>query len=129
VKILLYSSAKEEPKIGIRERLRNLVPEENLEIYRSIEELVHGLYRLYSYDTILLLQAKDREELLRIVSLRDLLQGLRVILLIPDREGDTISLAHRLRPRFLSNGENDFSDTFSVLQKMLECGDDTSSAP
>ncbi len=129
MKILLYSSAKEEPKIGIRERLRNLVPEENLEIYRSIEELVHGLYRLYSYDTILLLQAKDREELLRIVSLRDLLQGLRVILLIPDREGDTISLAHRLRPRFLSNGENDFSDTFSVLQKMLECGDDTSSAP
>lgn len=129
MKILLYSSAEEEPKIGIRERLRNLVPEENLEIYRSIEELVHGLYRLYSYDTILLLQAKDREELLRIVSLRDLLQGLRVILLIPDREGDTISLAHRLRPRFLSNSENDFSDTFSVLQKMLECGDDTSSVP
>lgn len=129
MKILLYSSAEEEPKIGIRERLRNLVPEENLEIYRSIEELVHGLYRLHSYDTILLLQAKDREELLRIVSLRDLLQGLRVILLIPDREGDTISLAHRLRPRFLSNSENDFSDTFSVLQKMLECGDDTSSVP
>jgi len=115
--------------MGIRAKLRRLVPEEKLEIYRSIEELVHGLYRLNSYNTILLLQAKDREELSRIVSLRDLLQGLRVILLIPDREGDTISLAHRLRPRFLSNSEKDFSDTFSVLQKMMECGDDTSSVP
>jgi len=108
--------------MGIRQRLRSLVPEENLEVYRSIEEFVHGLYRLYDYDTIVLLQARDREELLRIVSLRDLLQGLRVILLIPDREVETISLAHRLRPRFLGNSESDFSDTVSVLQKMMECG-------
>jgi len=88
-------------------------------VYRSIEELAHGLHRLYDHDTIVLLRARDREELLRIVSLRDLLQGLRVILLLPDREEETISLAHRLRPRFLSNSESDFSDTMSVLQKMI----------
>jgi hypothetical protein len=129
VKILFYSSKKEDSEIGIGERLKALVPEERVEMCRSIEELVHGLYRLYRHDTIVLLQARDREELLRIVSLRDLLQGLRVILLIPDRNGETISLAHRLRPRFLSNSENDFSDTMSVLQKMMEHGDDTSSLP
>jgi hypothetical protein len=127
VKILFYSSKKQYYDIG--ERLKALVPAERVQVYRSIEELVHGLYRIYDHDTIVLIQARDREELLRIVSLRDLLQGLRVILLIPDRNGETISLAHRLRPRFLSNSENDFSDTFSVLQKMLECGDDTSSIP
>jgi hypothetical protein len=129
LRILFYSSQKEESGTGIGERLRMLVPEDELKIYRSIEELVHGLYRLYDPDTIVLLQARDREELLRIVSLRDLLQGLRIILLIPDRNGETISLAHRLRPRFLSNSENDFSDTFSVLQKMLGCGDDKFSGP
>jgi hypothetical protein len=119
MKILFYSSKKEEPGMGIGERLRTFVPEERLEIYRSIEELVHGLYRLSDHDTIVLLRAGDREELLRIVSLRDLLQGVRVILLVPDREEETISLAHRLRPRFLSNSESDFSDTMSVLQKMI----------
>jgi hypothetical protein len=129
LKILFYSSQKEESGTGIGERLRMLVPEDGLKIYRSIEELVHGLYRLYDSETIVLLQARDREELLRIISLRDLLQGLRVILLIPDRDGETISLAHRLRPRFLSNSENGFSETFSVLQKMLKCGGDTSSIP
>jgi hypothetical protein len=129
VKILFYSSKEEDSEIGIGERLRALVPEERLEVYRSIEELVHGLYRLYRHDTIILLQARDREELLRIVSLRDLLQGLRVILLIPDREGETISLAHSLRPRFLSNSESGFSETMSVLQKMLEHRDDKFSVP
>ena len=120
MRILFYSSKREDSEIG--ERLKALVPAERVEVYQSIEELVHGLYRLYSYDTILLLQAKDKEELSRIVSLRDLLQGLRVILLIPDRNGETISLAHRLRPRFLGSSENDLSDTLSVVRKMIGYG-------
>jgi len=129
LKILLYSSKKEQPGVGIGERLRMLVPEDRFKIYRSVEEFIQGLYRLYDHDTIILLQVKDREELLRIVSVRDLLQGLRVILLVPDRERETISLAHSLRPRFLGNSENDFSDTMSVLQKMIERRDDTFSLP
>jgi len=99
--------------------LRRLVPEENLEVYRKIEELTPRLQRLYDRDAIVILQARDREELLRMISLRDLLQGIRVILLLPDREQETISLAHSLRPRFLGNGESDLSNTVSVLQKML----------
>jgi hypothetical protein len=123
VKILFYSSKKEDPGMGIGARLRTLVPEESIEVYRSIEDLAHGLHRLYDHDTIVLLQARDREELLRILSLRDQLQGARVILLIPDREEETISLAHRLRPRFLSNSEGDFLSTMSVLRKMVGYGE------
>lgn len=108
--------------MGIRARLKTLAPEGEVEVYRSIEELAHGLHRFYNHDTIVILRARDREELLRIISLRDLLQGVRVILLIPDREEETISLAHRLRPRFLGNSEHDLSDTLSVLRKMLGYG-------
>jgi hypothetical protein len=122
VKILLYSSQREDPGAAIEKRLRTLVPDLRMEVYRSIEELAHGLQRLLDHDTIIILRARDREELLHIVSLRDLLQGVRVILLVPDREEETISLAHRLRPRFLSSCEDDFSDTLSVLRKMLGYG-------
>lgn len=99
--------------------LRGFVPDENLEVYRSIEELAQMLHRLYDYNTIAILQARDREELLRIISLRELLQGMRVILLIPDQEEETISMAHSLRPRFLSTGKSGFSDIMNVLRKML----------
>jgi len=120
VKILFYSSIREDPERGVGERLRGLAPGEGVEVCRSIEELIRGIHRSYDRDAIILLRARDREELLRIVSLRDLLQDLRIVLLIPDREEETISLAHRLRPRFLGNGENDVSDTMSVVRKMLE---------
>jgi len=122
VKILLYSQTKEDPETGIGTRIKRHVPGETIEMYHSIEELSQVLYRLYEHDAIVILQARDREELLRIISLRDLLQGVRVILLLPDREEETISLAHSLRPRFLSSSENDFSDTISVVQKMIGSG-------
>jgi hypothetical protein len=121
VKILFYSSA-EGLEMGIGARLRRLVPNENLAVYRSIEELAQELHRLYDRNAIAILQVRDREELLRIISLRELLHGVRVILLIPDREETTISLAHSLRPRFLGSSENDFSDTLSVVRKMIGYG-------
>jgi hypothetical protein len=122
VKIFFYSSMREEPGMGIGAMLKTLAPEGGVEVYRSIEELAHGLHRLYDYDTIVILRARDREELWRFISLHDLLRGFRIILLIPDREEETISLAHRLRPRFLGTSEEDFSDILSVLRKMLGHG-------
>ena len=123
VKILFYSSKMQDPEVSIGASLRTLVPDERIEIYRSIEDLANGLLQLLDPDAIVILQAGDRQELLRILSFRDLLQGVRVILLVPDREEETISLAHRLRPRFLGNSENDFSNTMSVVRKMLGYGE------
>ncbi len=123
VKVLFFSTTTEGAGRGIQERLGTLVPEGRVEVYRSIEDLANGLHRLLDPDTIAILRARDREELSHIVSMRDLLQGVRVILLLPDGEEETIALGHRLRPRFLSNGENDFSDTLSVLRKMLRHGE------
>lgn len=108
--------------MSIGASLRTLVPDERIEIYHSIEDLANGLLQLLDPDAIVILQAGDRQELLRILSFRDLLQGVRVILLVPDREEETILLAHRLRPRFLGNSENDFSNTMSVVRKMLGYG-------
>jgi len=120
MKIIFYSSSREGAEKEICEMLKKLAPEKTIEMYRSIEELIQCLKRLLDHETIVILRARDREELLHIVSLSDLLQGLRIILLIPNRDRETISIAHRLRPRFLSNGESDFSDTMGVLQKMVQ---------
>jgi hypothetical protein len=119
VKVLYYSSTPEDPGMGLETRLKDVVPAARVEVYRSIEELTRRLQRLYDQNTIVVLQAQDRQQLIRMVSLRELFQGVRIILLVPDREEETIVLAHRLRPRFLSTSESDFSDVMSVLQKML----------
>jgi hypothetical protein len=107
--------------MDISAKLRRLVPEQEPETYRSIMKLAHGLYRLYDHNTIILSRARDGEELLPIVSIRGLVQALRVILLIPDRDRKTIPLAHRLQPRFLSNSKNNFSDAIGMFKETLEC--------
>jgi len=119
VKILFYSRAREGCERAIEEGLSTLVSGERLEVYRSIEDLSNRLHRLLDRDAIAILQVRAKEELLDLVSISDLLQDVRIILLLPDREDETISLAHRLRPRFLSYTNADPSDVFAVLSKML----------
>jgi hypothetical protein len=122
VKILFYSSTSQGCGIRIEEGLSTLVPGESVEVYRSIDDLANRLKRLLDHDAIAILQVRAKEELLDLVSISNLLQDVRVILLLSDREEETISLAHRLRPRFLANSESGFSDTMSVVRKMLGYG-------
>jgi hypothetical protein len=43
----------------------------------------------------------------------------KLILIVPDQDDETLTNAHKLRPRFLSFSKNDFSDAASVLAKMI----------
>ncbi|NVM57217.1 MAG: hypothetical protein HWN51_03755 [Desulfobacterales bacterium] len=68
---------------------------------------------------IAVLLAASREELSDILSIRDLLTDIRVILVLPDRDDDTIAKGHTLRPRFFTYADSDFVEIAAVLSKML----------
>ncbi len=55
-------------------------------------------------------------------SMKDLIGDIRIILILPDTEGDTISLGHKLYPRFASYADGNFKDVAAVLEKMLGNG-------
>ncbi len=68
---------------------------------------------------IAVLEAQSMEELKDLVALHDLFLDIRVILILPDRERETISNAHKLRPRFLAYTDSDFEPVKVVLNKMI----------
>ena len=68
---------------------------------------------------IAVLEANSMDELKDLVSLHDLFLDIRIILILPDRERETISNAHKLRPRFLAYADSDFESVKVVLKKML----------
>jgi hypothetical protein len=68
---------------------------------------------------IVILHAADRTDLDEILSIRQLLDDLRTILILPDRDHDTIAQGLTLRPRYLSFTDGDFGDVSAVLAKML----------
>ncbi len=122
MKVVLYANGFS----GVGERLQNiieaLVPKRQTWICKTVDSLRRKLRRPMNGVSIAILLAATKEELLVIYSMKELFEGIRIILILPDRKGDTISLGHKLYPRFFSYADGDFRDVAMVLEKMLANG-------
>ncbi len=119
MKILLYEPVIEGNNGQLHRMIEDLNLECGLEIYRTIESLSHRLRQPDKNFTAAILFTTSKQELLDVLSVRDLLFNVRIILVLPDREEDTITKGHSLRPRFLTYINSDFGDIAAVLSKML----------
>lgn len=103
----------------LRDEIESLVPVEEIEIYRTKAELSQRLHQpRYNLD-VCILCAPNRKAFSDILSLRELLEDLLIILLLPDSKKDTITKGHTLRPRFLSYVDGNPDIITAVLKKML----------
>ena len=117
--ILLYTTVGNVAGDRLLSVIESLVPKEDTEIYRTIDRLSHRLRRPRYNLAVAVLLVASREDLLELLSIRNLLDGIRIILVLPDREGDTIAKGHRLYPRFLTYADSDLLDVAAVMSKML----------
>ncbi len=120
IKIIVY--AKEEDMKGnlIKEIIAGLVPQTNVETYGAISDLSSRLHMPQRNYDIAVLLATGKEDLEEILKIRPFLNGVRIILVLPDRESKTIRMGHSIRPRYLSFNDNPVSDVVFVLIKMIE---------
>jgi hypothetical protein len=118
--VILYRPVIEENSKELLYRvIENLELEIRLEVHRTIGSLSHSLSQPKEDSTVAVLFAASKDELLNILSIRDLLFNVRIILVLPDREDDTIAKGHSLRPRFLTYVDSDSEKIIAVLGKML----------
>lgn len=89
------------------------------EFFQTIDSLSHKLCQPSGDQTIAVLLAGTQEDLADILSVKNLLERTRIILILPDSSKDTISKGHTLFPRFLAYMDGDFSWVTAVLKKML----------
>ncbi len=66
-----------------------------------------------------ILVATNRQELEAYLSSKALLENIRIVLIIPDYEHETINMGHKLRPRFMTHIGSDPSMVEAVLKKMV----------
>ncbi len=119
MKLLLYANWKNKAKKRLQDAIENIFPKKQIEIYRTIDNLSKGLCRP-KYDVVAaILFAGNRKALSDLVSIRDLLSDLKIILILPDRDNDTVSIGHSLFPRYQSFADSDFTNVAAVLKKML----------
>ncbi len=126
--LLLYISSENHSAIRLRARLSD-VSGMNPEIFTDIDMLIARLKKMDTDRTVLVFQAHDLKDLLHLRSVQEMMADVRLILILPDWEKNTLSRAHSLFPRFLTDSESDFSDVSAVLNKIAASflPDDTSS--
>jgi hypothetical protein len=96
------------------------VPGVRIESFHTTGQFGDGLRALAYNCNVAVVVASGTDELREIFSLRNLLWGLRTIVILPDGDEEAISLAHGLRPRFVSIYGDGFVKVIAVLNKMLE---------
>ena len=93
---------------------------EKIEIYRNIDSLNKRLRKpTYNIDIFILI-APNKEQLTEVLLIKEELRDTKIILILPDRESDTISRGHKLYPRFVSYIDSDFKEVGAVLEKMIK---------
>ena len=116
--VFLYSSeigGKEEEVLRIMDEV---FLEDQLEVLRSVENLAQKLQEPWEEKPIVVILASEKSELLDFVSMREQLHSVRLILILPDAEEGSISLAHQLRPNYLTYVYRNSGELKAVLQKM-----------
>jgi hypothetical protein len=118
MKLLFYAPVGDAVGERLRKMIEALVPEGEREMCRTLDALSRMLLQP-KYDLgIVVLLASTREELWKLLSIRDLLDDVRIVLVLPDREDDTITKGHILRPRFVTYTDGNFVDIAAVINKM-----------
>ena len=120
--LILYANDSNEAGERLQNAIESIVPENQTEIYQTTFSLYQRLRKPKSEVAVAVLLATTRKELLEIHSMKDLLRDIRIILILPDTEGDTVSMGFKLYPRFASYADGNFKDVAAVLEKMLRNG-------
>jgi hypothetical protein len=119
VAVLIWADVKNGALTELQEKLGSMMPELEMEIYRSITSLDLRLRQPKDTIAVALLLATSKKDFNDILTLRGLLDDLRTILVLPDRKKETVARGHSLRPRYLSFADGDLTDVVAVLQTMM----------
>ena len=118
MQVLFYAGRNDKDKNRLEAAIRDVIPAQAIEHFTGLDVLRERFRSIVEPDSIAVLLAVDREELLEMQAFRELLPEIYVILVIPDWRESTLKLAHLLLPRFLSHKEDSFVDIKKVLKKM-----------
>jgi hypothetical protein len=118
-RLLLYAAESDNTGTRVQDVLQDLVSAQHLEVHRSIESLSRRLHMPRESLRIVVLVPSTQDELLGMVSLRQLLKDYRIVLFLPDDSRRTVAEGLALFPRFIAYNDTHSHDLMAVLDRML----------
>lgn len=120
MKVFVYVNSRDDLVKEFLSEISMLSAKEHMIVYHSLNDLTTQLRQPKDEQTVIVLFAATREELVDILLIRDYLLDRKLIIILPDKEQDTIAKGYSLHPRFLTFADSDFGDTVAVINKMTK---------
>jgi prephenate dehydratase len=120
VHLFFYAPAGGTKGANLLSEIVPLVPPEKLEVFQSSRDLAARLLKQKNDFSVAVLVNPKKEELKTLIPFRNSIRETRFLLILSDEERETISLAHRLFPSFISYMDDKNAEVVSVLQRLIE---------
>jgi hypothetical protein len=117
--LLIYSTTTSLKEKRLLRIIELMLPEKEFKFYRTIDDFSQRLRQPVLKQRIVILMLNSPKELEDVLSIRELLEDAKIILIVPDTNPATLARGHILRPRFLSDGRSDFVDVAAVLGRII----------
>jgi len=117
--LILYKKDYDDFEAKICGVIESAVSKEKTVIFRSIENMIERIMHLTYNPAITVFIIKNRAELLQLYSSLNVLRRAEMLLILPDRDPETIKLGYKLKPRFSTCLHNDFLVIQTVLKQMM----------
>ena len=117
--LLIYSTTTSLEEKRLLRIIELMLPEKKFKFYRTIDDFSQRLRQPVLKQRIVILLLNSPKELEDVLSIRELLEDAKIILIAPDTNPATLARGHILRPRFLSDGKSDFVDVAAVLGRII----------
>jgi hypothetical protein len=119
MRILLYTKGADEFRAKRKKILESNFKGQGVETPPTVDDLIRRLREPSEEAKVVILLINDHEELRHLLSIQHLFLNVPLLIQVPDDLAETVQMAHRLRPRYLSGSQGDFGALVEVLRKML----------
>ena len=87
-------------------------------VFSDLEEFIGWIPAPKQTTTVAIIWNPTPEDLKRIQLIRDLLAGIRLVLVLADDKPETIAMAHKVMPAFVAYTDDGLSEIVSVLERL-----------
>ncbi|MCX5807123.1 MAG: hypothetical protein NT010_13855 [Proteobacteria bacterium] len=116
--VIFYSKKTGKKEIELQKTVANTVKDQKIEICKTVEDLFTKLRFIKRDRMILILLVSDEDDFRDILTIKSLLDDMRILLILPNAGDEIVAMGHSIHPRFLSYIDGNFQEVAAVLEKI-----------
>jgi hypothetical protein len=117
--LTIYAKNLRGPETKLQVLCESLVEKDKINVFSSIDSLREWLFLKAREKAVVFLITEDKDELEDLLPVIELFRKVQLILVLPDREPQTIRIGYQLEPRFLTFIDSGLGVLKGILKNML----------